>query len=131
MLIPCAMKKIGTPFSMRIRSISCALLLLLSASINCTEQNLLEYEFVLSFKQVESVKNGRPHLKITGHLGHSALTISKIETKTAGNTLVILAYLRLVAGGAPSVPLAIDLDVPDQVDTVLFGKKEYPIWKRK
>jgi hypothetical protein len=82
--------------------------------------------FVLT---VEELPGGRPlRLKIRG-VAPPAQSVYRIENKTKGSVIVVLAHGGLAKEGT-SGTIEYELSVPDSVDEVRFGNSSAPIWKR-
>lgn len=96
---------------------------------NVIHNVLLESKDVQFFK-VEELPGARPtKLRISGLAFRSAMSVSKITTKTDGAAIVVLVYLSL-AKPATSGSFAYELTVPDTVNEVRFGSSPAPIWTR-
>jgi len=84
-----------------------------------------------SFKSVESEKDGKTYLEISGLCGHSALAIERIVKEEKNGEIHLYALLTLAKSNKRSGALEYQLFVPPETNKVYFGRKERLIWERK
>ena len=84
---------------------------------------------IMPFQIKEYSDASHVKLHLTGNINHSSFGIYSISTKKSENALQILVYMRLVRSGYPGT-LDYTLNVPDDIDTVIFGEMKRIIWTR-
>jgi hypothetical protein len=111
------------------RMLWCSLAYLLAGSCTGLGGRVLEVRDVQFFK-VEVVQGVLPlRLKISGLAFQSAMSVTKITTKTDGHSIVILVHLGLAKKGT-SGSFEYALPVPDEVNEVRFGNDAVIVWRR-
>lgn len=109
-----------------------SLLLVTMFMVNCAGAHdmILEAKDVQFFK-VEAVKStGTTKLRISGLAFRSALSVRNITTEKNGSTMIVLVHLGLAKKGT-SGSFAYEVDVPESITEVRFGKESTLIWQRK
>jgi hypothetical protein len=90
---------------------------------------ILEAKDVQNFK-VEELPGTRPVLRISGLAFNSSMGVRKITATSSRATITVLVHLSL-ADRSKSGNFSYDLNVPDSVARVRFGRNPAPIWERK
>jgi hypothetical protein len=106
---------------------SILILLMMSCAYGCIM--LLEYKDVNFIKVRETQSEPVISLEISGLAMHSSLEVEKIKTKAEDKSLVVLVYLTLARNGLRG-DFTYNFDIPDRVDSVVFGPDKHLIWKR-
>jgi hypothetical protein len=91
---------------------------------------ILELKDVQQFKVLEKHAQSQTNLELSGLCFHSALAVDGITLKTNDPDLVVMVRVAL-AHGQMSGSFDYNLVVPNQVDRVLFGRKENVVWTRQ
>lgn len=91
---------------------------------------VLEYEDVHGFSYEVKERPGGSRLRIQGLAFHSALAVKELKTAVEGRTMFVKVLLVPAKTGL-SGRFDYQLDVPNNVDSIVFGAQRYPIWKRK
>ena|GEM_PF-4705406 len=89
---------------------------------------ILEFENVLQYKLELNPKTKIPET-ISGVCGRSAFCVTGINTRTNGNTLVVLVRIDLFKGKTGSFSYALKLN--DDIKYLKFGTKEHLLWQRE
>jgi len=114
----------------------CTIIVLFSLiNTGCREPMILEYEHLLTSpdrgRKVTVIRrNEKIRLRISGHIGHSALAVERTASERKSDGLHIYTYLVLVRDGKRSGALEHEIAVPEDVNRVYFGKKKRLIWER-
>ena len=90
---------------------------------------ILEKKDVQFFTVTESKTSNQVVLHLKGLVMHSSMGISKVDQISDQNNYVILVHLVLARRGVDG-NMNFEINVPSNVDTVLFGNTHEIIWKR-
>lgn len=102
-----------------------------TAIVSCTEGRdmILEAKDVQFLKVEETRAPPAARLQVSGLAFHSSLGVTDINTTVSEKSLIILVRLGPSGRGA-SGNFSRELDIPETVDKVLFGKDKVMLWKR-
>lgn len=90
---------------------------------------ILEAKDVQQLRVEESRALGKTSLRLRGLVFHSALGVERTTTETGDGTLRVLVHLALARPGV-SGNLDVEVEVPDSVERVTFGRGEAVVWRR-
>ena len=82
--------------------------------------------------EVESGHSGPVFgITVSGLCAHSALSVKTIEIKREGHVLQVLVWLTPIGGKGLSGSFSKWVPIPDDITSVVFGKKKAVIWPRQ
>jgi hypothetical protein len=120
----------GSGASRRARVAAAALLLAVRAGAGADgAERILEARDVQHLKVEETRSASGTRLRIQGLVFHSALGVERTATAIQGGRLEVLVHLALARPGVPG-NLDLDLEIPDAVHAVVFGKAAVVVWRR-
>jgi hypothetical protein len=90
--------------------------------------SVLEYQWVHRLSVVELGAPRVDQLRLTGLVFHSSLAIDRIDLRREGDAVIVLPHLTLASG--KDGQLHHTIDIPSDVNRVLFGEKKHEIWRR-
>ena len=111
------------------KSLLYILALLTTGGCTAAHDVILESKDV-QFFEVEELQTSPTKLRISGLAFKSAMSVSKITTKTDKSVIVVQVHLAIAKPGT-SGSFAYELTVPSSVKEVRFGTTVAPIWQRR
>ena len=100
------------------------------ACLGTTSMRVLEFDDVQDFSiVVHQVDGVTTSLEIAGLVFHSALVVDRMEANPEGATLRVRVFLAPVGRGK-SGRFRFILQLPSDVDQVVFGDHAHLVWKR-
>lgn len=109
------------------------ILLLLSLMLSdcaLNDQRTLELTDTMTLKAVEENENGLLYLHVSGASGHSSLGIQRVDLITKKSEIIIKPKL-VIINLAKSGWFDITIQIPPNIQQVLYGDRECELWSRK
>ena len=92
--------------------------------------DILEHDSVIDFNAREFVRDGKTFLEVSGLCGSSSMSVSKIDINRKSSVISIKVFVSILHSKNASGRFEREIEIPENVTSIVFGKNEYEIWNR-